>query len=113
MATEHPFGMEINGKKVEVKFKDDIPWGDFQDIIKKSTAGGALDFNQFSDRLLLIAVSCESFDFNNHTEVKKVGAKEMTAIVGKMLDILPLEIYMSNLGMGKGGSLDKILDQKI
>ena len=104
--------LPVNGKEIEVQFADDIPWGEFQTIVKESTNGGSLDFNQFADRLLRIAVKSDSFDFLNQTEVKKVGAKEMTAIVGKMLEVLPLEIYMNNLGMGSGGSLDKILDQK-
>jgi|TARA_R110000803_G_scaffold32257_1_gene71244 hypothetical protein len=104
--------LPVNGKDIELQFADDIPWGEFQTVIKESTNGGSLDFNQFSDRLLRIAVKSESFDFLNQTEVKKVGAKEMTAIIGKMLEILPLGVYMNNLGMGSGGSLDKILDQK-
>ncbi len=108
----HTIKLPINGKEIDVQFADDIPWGEFQTIVKESTNAGALDFNQFADRLLRIAVKSESFDFLNQTEVKKVGAKEMTAIIGKMLEILPLEIYMNNLGMGSGGSLDKILDQK-
>jgi hypothetical protein len=113
MAEEQTVILKINGKDIDIKFKDDIPWGEFQEIIKKSTETGTMDFNQFSDRLLRVAVSSDSFDFMNQTEVKKVGAKDMTAIIGKMLEILPLEIYMNNLGMGSGGSLDKILDQKI
>jgi|21_taG_2_1085346.scaffolds.fasta_scaffold01891_6 hypothetical protein len=108
----HKVTLPIDDKNIEIQFADDIPWGEFQTIVKESTSAGALDFNQFADRLLRIAVKSESFDFLNQTEVKKVGAKEMTAIIGKMLEILPLEIYMNNLGMGSGGSLDKILDQK-
>ena len=108
----HKVTLPIDDKNIEIQFADDIPCGEFQTIVKESTSAGALDFNQFADRLLRIAVKSESFDFLNQTEVKKVGAKEMTAIIGKMLEILPLEIYMNNLGMGSGGSLDKILDQK-
>tara|TARA_R110000765_G_C18710616_1_gene582989 strand:+ start:412 stop:750 length:339 start_codon:yes stop_codon:yes gene_type:complete len=108
----HKVTLPVNGKDIDIQFADDIPWGEFQTIIKESTNSGSLDFNQFSDRLLRIAVKSDSFDFLNQTEVKKVGAKDMTAIIGKMLEILPLGIYMNNLGMGSGGSLDKILDQK-
>jgi len=101
--------LPVNGNNITIKFKDDIPWGDFQSIIKDSTKEGNLDFNKFTDRLLRVSVRSESFDFQNQTEMKKVGAKEMTAVIGKMLEILPLEIYMNNLGMGSGGNLDSIM----
>jgi|APSaa5957512535_1039671.scaffolds.fasta_scaffold362776_1 hypothetical protein len=110
---EHSVTLPLNGKDTEVFFKDDIPWADFKTILKSSMGENGLDFDQFSDRLIKIAARSETFDFTNLTEVGKVGSKEMTAVLGKMLDVLPLEIWLSNLGVGKGKSLDKILDQKI
>ncbi len=103
--------LNISGNKVDVKFEEDIPWGEFQSILKESLSAGSLDFNVFSDKLLRICVTSDGFDFKNPTNVKKLGALEMTAIVGKMLDILPLEIYLNNLGVGKGGKLDNLIDQ--
>ncbi len=103
--------LNIDGKKVSVNFEEDIPWGEFQTILKDSLGGGSLDFNVFSDKLMRLCVTSDGFDFKNPTNVKKLGALEMTAIVGKMLDILPLEIYLNNLGVGKGGKLDNLIDQ--
>ena len=42
--------LPVNGNNITIKFKDDIPWGDFQSIIKDSTKEGNLDFNKFTDR---------------------------------------------------------------
>ena len=103
--------MKVAGKDIEVSFAEDIPWGEFQSVIKEAVGTGKLDFNVFSDKLVRLTVSSKEFDFLNPTNVKKLGALEMSAVVGKMLEILPLEIYLKNLGVGDGGKVDSLLDQ--
>jgi len=103
--------MTVAGKTIKVNFEEDIPWGEFQKVIKESLSTGSLDFNVFSDKLVRLSITSDEFDFKNPTNVKKLGALEMTAIVGKMLDILPLEIYLKNLGIGENGKLDNLIDQ--
>ena len=103
-----PIKTKIDGKQITVDIATDIKWGEFKKIIKAATAKGDLDLDIFIDRLVANCISSKEYDFKNSAQVENLTASEMSFITGKMLDILPLETYMKNLGGDKGENLDKL-----
>jgi len=90
------------GVPTEIEIVNDIPWGSFQKLLSGSEVNGKFDFNNFVD-LLLEEVIVGGVDPKNRTEWKKVPTLEMTELIGKVGEILPLETYFKNLKLDQGG----------
>ena len=103
------FKSKIEGKQTNIEVKTDIPWGSFQKIINSATQSGAFNFNNFID-LLMEEVIVGGVDPKDRTGWKQIPSLEMTELIGKVGEILPLMHWFENLKMDKLG-LDKVLSQ--
>jgi len=92
----------INGVPTDIEIKNDIPWGSFQKILSGSEVNGKFDFNNFVDQLLE-EVIVGGVDPKNRTEFKSLGTLEVTELIGRVGDVIPLENYFKNLKLDQGG----------
>lgn len=92
----------INGTLTDIKIKNDIPWGSFQNIITNSEVNGRFSFNNFVD-LLLEEVIVDGVDPKDRTNFKQLGTLEVTELIGKVGEVIPLEKYFKNLKVDQGG----------
>ena len=101
----HTFTTKINGTDCDIKIKTDLTWGETQELLTKSVRileNGQKDFlfNNFCDTLLTkTIVDGLPFPPTNLVKMRELPMSEVSVILGEILKIIPLESYISNLGM--------------
>lgn len=92
----HTFEIDYNGSKANIEFEDDIPYGKFSDILKKSVnLDSVLSGNikiDIPEYISLVLQNCiTSAPFNpNKEELSKLGRKLYSKIVKEVLAYYPL-----------------------
>lgn len=92
------FETPIKGEVRKIKIETDPTWGEFEQIIQKSTGAGS-SYAFFEELTRSVIKDGLPFDSKNLTEWKMLPISEMTALVGKVMKAFPLGNYLDNLGM--------------
>lgn len=100
----------FKGQPYTIQVRKDIPWGDFNrllDIILDMGKNGPN--NKSVSRLLttLIDVGLENspIDTKDRTALMQLNTLEVTEIIGRIISVLPLEKYLTNLGLSEEGGV--------
>lgn len=87
---------KVDGK--EIKIKSGLTWGELREIAKVSKVNGKFVPLNALDKLLDIVI-VEGINMKDRTALMKLDANEITAMVGEIQGILPLEKYLENLNL--------------
>lgn len=104
------FDTPINGVPTNIEVMNDMPWGNFQKLLEASTVNGAFNFNNFTDKLIEEVV-VGGIDPKDRTMFKQLPTLEVTALLGRIGDIIPLETYFKNLKVDQGGMVAALTQQ--
>tara|TARA_R100000963_G_C4644767_1_gene108713 strand:+ start:3180 stop:3524 length:345 start_codon:yes stop_codon:yes gene_type:complete len=99
--TIQTFDIEIKGKLETIEFEDDMPFGKFEQIIKKcanvSEESKLLDnVQQYRKEIVLNSLIKAPFDISLKG-IETVGYKTITEIGNKILESYPLGDYLSQM----------------
>lgn len=84
----------------EITIKKSLTWGELRAIAKASYVSGQfVPLNALDQILEKVVVS--GFEPKDRTALMKQDAGVITAIIGEVLSIIPLEKYMDNLNIDK------------
>lgn len=93
---KHVFEIDFNSSKANIEFEDDMPYGEFSDILKQSVnldsvLSGNIKIDIPKYISLILQKSIKSAPFNpNQDELNKIGRKLHTRIVKEILAYYPL-----------------------
>ena len=93
------FTIKYNGKDEEIEFEDDMPFGIFESIIKKTadmsdTSKMVDNIQDYRKEILLNALKKAPFDITEEG-LNSFGYKTMLKIAEKVLEAYPLGDYLS------------------
>ncbi len=93
---KHTFEIQYDGKPANIEFEDDIPYGKFSDILKKSvdlngvlTGSIKIDIPVYISLILQNCITSAPFN-PSQAELDKLGRKLYTKIVKEILSHYPL-----------------------
>jgi hypothetical protein len=90
------FTVEIDGNLETIEFKDDLTWGDTQQILKScvdisNPQALKVNIQLYQQMVLQAAVTKAPFDFKNLTALNNLPAKTVTKIMSEVMKVFPLE----------------------
>jgi len=101
----HTFKTMVNGKECDIQIKKGLTWGETQELLKHATSVTPegvekVNFSNISDILIQkTIVGGLPFPITDYTALKNMDMAEMSAILGEIFSVLPLEKYFENLKM--------------
>lgn len=97
--TQETFTVPIHGKPTQITIENDPPWYQMQALFKACLKpDGTTDMMLFFDKIMEVAI-VSGINKDNLTELKSLPTSEMTKLTGEIINRIPLEIYLENLGM--------------
>lgn len=90
------FNITINGVDEVIEFKDDLTWGETQNILKtcvdiSNPQALKVNIQLYQQMVLQAAVSKSSLDFKNVTKLNELPSKTVTKIMNEVMKVFPLE----------------------
>ena len=106
------FSIKCNGADAEVQFEDDMPFGKFEEIIKKCSnfrdgTNPVDNVQTYRREILLNTLKKAPFEVSEEG-LNGLGYKEVTAIAEKVLAAYPLGNYLSQMMKPFEDSIKKI-----
>ena len=88
--------LQINGKAITVEIKHDIPFKEFQEVIKYAQENKLSDVDILV-KLMQKAVSSKDFDFTDDEKLGNLGIVETSELIKGVSEVLPLGKLTENL----------------
>lgn len=108
------FDATVKGQPAKIIMDNDPAWGLIKDVIKMAQAGGAAGYDGFTF-FQELAIACIKdglpFQKTNRVEWAQLPTSEVTFIVGRVMRELPLEKYLSNLGLKDNPVISQLMQQ--
>ena len=107
------FTTDIQGTSCVLQIKTDLTWGEAKEFLSKATVHlpngqQSLDFTKAAD-ILLTKVIVGGLPFKaTPTAFAALSMTEISCIIGELFRVLPLELWLKNLGDGLGLAQGKI-----
>ena len=95
------FSIQFNGAATEIEYEDDMPFGVFEDIIKKCSnfregSNPVNNVQTYRREILLNTLKKAPFEISSEG-LDGLGYKEVTSIAEKILAAYPLGSYLSQM----------------
>ena len=95
------FGIQYKGAATEIEYEDDMPFGVFEDIIKKCSnfregSNPVNNVQTYRREILLNTLKKAPFEISSEG-LDGLGYKEVTSIAEKILAAYPLGSYLSQM----------------
>ena len=95
------FSIQFNGAATEIEYEDDMPFGVFEDIIKKCSnfregSNPVNNVQTYRREILLNTLKKAPFEISTEG-LDGLGYKEVTSIAEKILAAYPLGSYLSQM----------------
>lgn len=107
---EIPISAKVFGEDRIIKIENDPSWGKMKILFKSAVSTDAkgnqkIDTDAFFDKLLELVIIDGFPEIKEKTKMLQVPTSEMTFILGEILKAIPLQQYMTNLGLTENGNL--------
>ena len=95
------FSIQFNGAATEIQFEDDMPFGKFEEIIKKCSnfregSNPVNNVQTYRREIMLNTLKKAPFEISSDG-LDPIGYKEVTNIAEKILAAYPLGSYLSQM----------------
>jgi len=95
------FSIQFNGAATEIQYEDDMPFGKFEEIIKKCSnfregSNPVNNVQTYRREILLNTLKKAPFEISSEG-LDGLGYKEVTSIAEKILAAYPLGSYLSQM----------------